>query len=184
MRRVLAFLALALVLPASAAAKDSNAPVHVLWNSSPAGTRPAGTWDARISVMQEPGGLYFGHVRPVLVVTDMATNETRRIRTTIDIPPNTFKALVPFPHAGDYSVTVTRFHPRHLDYTANIGRPISIAAPRAPAASPARDDGAPWWPWALVGAAVLLSAAAGARHLRHRARRPVDDEVAAVRRLA
>jgi len=46
----------------------------VLWNSSPAGTRPGGTWDARVSVMQEPGGLNFGHVRPVLVVTDTATN--------------------------------------------------------------------------------------------------------------
>lgn len=181
MRRVLVLLLLALALPASAAAKDPNAPVHVLWNSNPYGTRPGGTWDARISVMQEPGGLYFGHVRPVLVVTDRATNETRRIRTTVDIPPNTFKALVPFPHAGDYSVTVTRFHPRHLDYTANLGRPVSIAAPRAPVAPP-RDDGAPWWPWALAALAVV-SAAAGARHLRHRPRRAVDHEVAAVRRL-
>jgi hypothetical protein len=74
MRRVLALLALALAVPATAAAKDPNAPVHVLWNSSPAGTRPGGTWDARISVMQEPGGLNFGHVRPVLVITDTATN--------------------------------------------------------------------------------------------------------------
>jgi hypothetical protein len=181
MRRVLALLVLALLLPAGAAAKSPNAPVHVLWNSKPEVTRPGGTWDARISVMQEPGGLYFGHVRPVLVVTEMATGATRRIRTTLDIPPNTFKALVPFPHAGDYSVTVTRFHPRHLDDTANIGRPVSISTPRAPV-SPPRDDGAPWWPWALAALAVV-SAAAGARHLRHRPRRAVDHEVAAVRRL-
>ena len=176
MRRVLAILVLALVLPASAGAKSPNAPVHVLWNSSPDGTRPGGAWDARISVMQEPGGLYFGRVRPVLVVTERATGATRRIRTTVDIPPNTFKALVPFPRAGDYSVTVTRFHPRHLDYTANIGRPVTISAPRAPVAPP-RDDGAPWWPWALA-ALALVSAVAGARHRRHRPRRAVDHEVA------
>jgi hypothetical protein len=181
MRRVLALLLLALALPASAAAKDSNAPVHVLWNSKPEGTRPGGIWDARISVMREPGGLDIGRLRPVLVVTEMATGATRRIRTTVDIPPNTFKALVPFPHAGDYSVTVTRFHPRHPDYTANIGRPVSISAPPAPVA-PARDDGVPWWPWALAALAVV-SAAAGARHLRHRPRRAVDDEVTAVRRV-
>jgi hypothetical protein len=158
MRHAIAALALALLLPASAAAKNPNAPVHVLWNSNPAGIRAGGTWDARISVMQEPGGLYMGHVRPVLIVTDMATGATRRIRTRMDIPPNTFKALVPFPRAGDYSVTATRFHPRHLDYTANLGRPVSVAAKPAPVpAAPARDGGGlPWWPFALAGAGVVV----------------------------
>ena len=114
--------------------------------------------------LQEPGGLYFGHVRPVLVVTEMATNQTRRIRPTIDIPPNTFKALVPFPHAGDYSVTVTRFHSRHLDDTANIGRPVSIKAPPAPVA-PAHDGGGglPWWIWPAAAGALALGALAWRR---------------------
>ena len=183
MRRLLALLVLALLVPASAAAKNSNAPVHVLWNSKPESMRPGGIWDARISVMREPGGLDIGRLRPVLVVTEMATGTTRRIRTTVDIPPNTFKALVPFPRAGEYSVTATRFHPRHLDDTANLGRPVSIAAPPASVA-PARDDGGlPWWLW-VAAACALVSAAAGARHLRHRLRRAVDDEVAAVRRLS
>jgi hypothetical protein len=168
MRRFLAPLLLVLVLPASAAAKNSNAPVHVLWNSQPAGIRAGGTWDARISVMREPGGLDIGHLRPVLIVTDMATGATQRIRTRIDIPPNTFKALVHFPRAGDYSVTATHFHPRHLDYTANLGHPVSVAPVAAPAA-PAHDGGLPWWTWPLV-----VAAAAGVLVAVARRRRPLS----------
>jgi hypothetical protein len=160
-------LLLALALPAGAAAKNPNAPVHVLWNSKPTDIRAGGTWDARISVMHEPGGQSFGHVWPVLVVTNMATGATQRIRTRVDIPPNTFKALVTFPRAGDYSVTATRFHPRHLDYTANIGYPVSVVTVPPPA--PPRDDaGFPWWLVPLAAAAAAALAWATWRRLSSR----------------
>jgi hypothetical protein len=183
MRRLVGLLAVAfLVLPAAAAAKDPGAPARVLWNSEPGGVRAGGSWDARLSILRGPGGADPGRLRPVLIVTEMASNTTRRIPTAVDVPPNTFKALVRFPRHGDYTVTVAGFDPRRPAATANLGRPVSVAA--APAPAPAHDDGGPaWWLWALGAAGVAL-AAAGARHLRHRARRPVDDEVTAVRRLA
>jgi hypothetical protein len=183
MRRLLGLLALALLLlPAVAAAKDSGAPARVLWNSAPNGIRAGGSWDARLSILRGPGGADPGRLRPVVIVTEMASNTTRRIPTAVDVSPNTFKADVRFPLQGDYTVTVARFDPRRPAATANLGRPVSVAA--APAPAPAHGDGGPaWWLWALAAAAVV-SAAAGARHLRHRARRPVDDEVTAVRRLA
>jgi hypothetical protein len=183
MRRLLGLLALALLLlPAAAAAKDSGAPARVLWNSTPDGVRAGGSWDARLSILRGPGGADPGRLRPVLIVTEMASDTTRSIPTVLDVPPNTFKALVRFPRQGDYTVTVARFDPRRPAATANLGRPVSVAA--APAPPPAHDDSRPpWWLWALAAVAVV-SAAAGARHLRHRARRPVDDEVTAVRRLA
>jgi hypothetical protein len=183
MRRVLALLALTLVFPAGAAAKDLDAPARVLWNSEPDGLRAGGSWDARLSILRGPGGLDWGppaRLRPVLIVTEMASNTTRRITTVLDVPPNTFKALVRFPRQGDYTVTVASFDPRRPAATANLGRPVSVAAASAP---PHDGGGSPSWLWAL-GAAAVVSAAAGARHLRHRARRPVDDEVTTVRRLA
>jgi hypothetical protein len=145
-------LLLALLLPASAVAKNSDAPVYVLWNSKPAGLRAGSAWDARISVMREPGGLDIGHLRPVLVVTNMATGATQRVRTTVDIPPNTFKALVRFTRAGDYSVTATHFHPSRQGATANLGHPVSVAPPPA---APVAHQGIPWWPFAAAGAIVL-----------------------------
>ena len=124
----------------------------MLWNSKPDGATAGGTWDARISVMREPGGLDIGHLRPVLIVTDRATGATQRVRMTVDVPPNTFKALVRFPRAGDYSVTATHFHPRRLGATAGLGHPVSVApAPAAPVAH----HGVPWWPFAAAGVGVL-----------------------------
>ena len=181
MRRVLGLLAPALLLlPAAAAAKDPGAPARVLWNSKPDGVRAGGNWDARLSVLRGPGGSDPGRLRPVLIVTEMASNTTRRIPTAVDVPPNTFKAGVPFPHQGDYTVTVAAFDPRRPAATANMGRPVSVAAAPAP---PHDGSGPARWLWALA-AAALVSAAAGARHLRHRPCRAVDDEVTAVRRLA
>jgi hypothetical protein len=181
MRRALAFIALALVVPAAAAAKDPDAPARVLWNSQPDGIRAGGSWDARISILRGPGGADPGRLRPVLVVTEMASGTTRRIATDVDVPPNTFKAVVRFPHQGDYTVTAARFDPRRPAATADLGRPVIIAAAAAP--PPARhDDGLFSWAYALAAAALVV-AAAGARHLRHRARGALDDEVTAVRRL-
>jgi hypothetical protein len=183
MRRLLGLLALLLLLlPAAAAAKPGHEPARVMWNSRPDGVRAGGSWDARLSLLRGPGGADPGRLRPVLIVTEMASNTTRRIPTVVDVPPNTFKALVRFPRQGDYTVTVANFDPQRPAATENLGRPVSIAA--APAPPPAHDGGGPaWWLWALAAVAVV-SAAAGARHLRHRARRPVDDEVTTVRRLA
>jgi hypothetical protein len=151
-RRLLAPLLLALLLPAGAAAKDSDAPVHVLWNSKPDGVRAGGSWDARISVMREPGGLDIGRLRPVLVVTDIATGATQRVRMTLDVPPNAFKALVRFPRAGDYSVTATHFHPRRLGATATLGHPVIVSPPPA---APVAHHELPWWPFAAAGLGVL-----------------------------
>jgi hypothetical protein len=160
MRRLLGLLAAALLLlpAAAAAAKDSSAPARILWNSTPDGVRAGQSWDARLSILRGPGGADPGRRRPVLIVTDMASNTTRRIPTVLDVPPNTFKALVRFPRQGDYSVTVARFDPRRPAATANLGRPVSVAA--APGPPPAQ-SGPAWWLWALAAAAVV-SAAAGA----------------------
>jgi hypothetical protein len=49
-----ALLAL-LVAPVSAAGKEPDAPLRVLWNSTPAGVQPGGAWDARLSLLQGPG---------------------------------------------------------------------------------------------------------------------------------
>src|SRR5262245_46764946 len=158
MRRVLALLAVTLVLPATAAAKDANAPARVLWNSTPGGLRAGGSWDARLSILRGPGGGDPGRLRPVLIVTEMSTNTIRLVPLRVDIPPNTFEALVRFPHQGDYSVTAARFDPRRPASTANLGRPVSVAA--APAPPPAGDGGGvPWWAFALAGAGVVAAVA-------------------------
>ena len=128
-----------LLLPAVAAAEDPGAPARVLWNSTPDGVRAGGSWDARLSVLRGPGGADPDRLRPVLIVTEMASDTTRSIPTFLDVPPNTFKALVRFPRQGDYTVTVASFDPRRPDATANLGRPVSVAAAAAPAVGARRE---------------------------------------------
>ena len=90
--------------PFGAAGKNPNAPERVLWNSSPAGIPAGGTWDARLSLLQGPGGFSSDKARPVIVVTDLGGGSERRVPMTVDVPPNTFRATVAFPRAGLYEV--------------------------------------------------------------------------------
>ena len=111
--RPLAFALLPLLLvPASAAGKEPDAPVSVLWNSTPDGVQAGGAWDARLSLLQGPGGFYNGNARPVIVVTSLATRAERRTPMVLDVSPNTFRATVTFPRAGRYAVAVAGFDPR------------------------------------------------------------------------
>jgi hypothetical protein len=164
----LALLALLLV-PVSAAGKDPNAPVRVLWNSTPDGIRAQGTWDARLSVLQGPGGLPGDKARPVIIVTELASGAVRRMPMIVDVPPNTFRATVAFPRAGRYVVAVAGFDPRDRGRLTDIGGPVRIE-PAAPAAA-ATSAGGAWWPWALVlGVAIAALVAGGWSIQRVRAR--------------
>jgi hypothetical protein len=148
----LALLALLLV-PVSAAGKEPEAPVRVLLNSMPDGVQAGEAWDARVSVLQGPGGFDGGEARPVIAVNRLATRAERRVPMVVDVPPNTFRATVPFPRAGRYVVTVAGFDPGDPKRFVDIGRPVLVEGATAAAAS----DGA-WWPWAVVVAALLASA--------------------------
>src|SRR5215213_3171550 len=121
-----ALLALLLVPVAAAAGKGPNGPVRVIWNSTPDDVRAGGTWDARLSLLQGPGGFDPGQRRPVVVVTDLDSGAERRVATTVDVPPNTFKANVTFPRRGSYHVAVTDFDPRDPQRVA-AGAPVDVA---------------------------------------------------------
>jgi hypothetical protein len=155
----LALLALLLVPVAAAAA---SAPVRVLWNSRPDRLRAGGAWDARVSVLQGPGG-YWSATRPAIVVTDLSGGGERRVPMRVDVPPNTFRATVRFPRAGFYEVAVTRFDARDPARASGVGGPVRVAA--RPPAAPAAGGGSSW-PWALV-----VGVAVAALALRSRRRR-------------
>jgi hypothetical protein len=166
----LALLAL-LFVPVDAATKDPNAPVRVLWNSTPDDIRARGTWDARVSVLKGPGGYYGAKkARPVIVVTELDSGAERRVPMMVDVPPNTFMATVTFPRAGLYEVAIAGFDPRDPARFKHIGAPVRIEPP-PPAAAAAGTSGAPW-PWAvLVGSAIaaLLAGAWSIQRARVRA---------------
>jgi hypothetical protein len=161
--RLIALSLLALLLvPATAAGKDANAPVRALWNSSPENVGAGGTWDARLSVLQGPGGLYGGHARPVIIVTSLASHAERRVPMGVDVPPNTFRANVTFPRAGLYEVAVGGFDPRDPERFIDIGPPVRIE----PTAAAANATGASW-PWGpTVGAAIAVLLAGAATRSR------------------
>ena len=164
---VLALLAL-LVVPVGAAGKDPNAPERVLWNSTPDGIRAGGTWDARLSLLQGPGGFASEKARPVIVVTDLGGGAERRVPMTVDVPPNTFRARVPFPRAGLYEVAVARFDPRDPARFVDVGPPVRIEPAAFVAASGPSAENASWR-WSLgVATAIsaLLVAAWSVQHLR------------------
>jgi hypothetical protein len=155
--RALAFALFAMLLvPVSAAGKEPNAPVRVLWNSTPDGVRASGAWDARLSLLQGPGGFYDDKARPVIVVTGLATRSERRVPMVVDVSANTFRATVAFPRAGRYEVAVAGFDPRDPERFVDIGRPVLVEAARA------AGDAALSWPWGLAagaaGAALLAFA--------------------------
>jgi hypothetical protein len=147
--RPFAFALLALLLvPVSAAGKEADAPVRVLWNSTPDGVQAGGAWDARLSLLQGPGGFDGGYARPVVVVTSLATRAERRVPMVLDVSPNTFRATVTFPRAGRYEVAVARFDPRDPQRLAELGQPVLVA----PAS--AGGDAALSWPWGLAAGAA------------------------------
>src|SRR4051794_13004662 len=119
--------------------------------------RARGTWDARLSVLQGPGGLYGRTARPVIVVTELAGGAERRVPMVVDVPPNTFRATVAFPREGFYEVAVAAFDPRDPARLTDIGPPVRIEPAPRPAAAAANASGASW-PWALAVVALLAGA--------------------------
>ncbi len=160
----LALLAL-LVVPASAAGKNANAPIRALWNSTPDHVQAGGTWDARLSLLQGPGGFAGDRVRPLIVVTKPASGAERRVPMTIDVAPNTFKAAVAFPRAGLYRVSLTRFDPRHPKRVTEIRPPVAIEPASPQTVPPAHAPDAAWL-WVLAAGAALAALVAG-RSIRH-----------------
>ena len=151
--RPLAVALLALLLvPVSAAGKEPDAPVRLLWNSTPDGVQAGGAWDARLSLLQGPGGFYDAKARPVIVATELATRAEGRVPMVVDVSPNTFRATVEFPRAGRYEMAVAGFDPRDPERLVEIGQPVRVEPVTAAAAG-----GGAWWPWAVVVAALLAS---------------------------
>jgi len=155
----LALLALLLV-PVSAAGKEPDAPVRVLWNSTPDRVEAGGSWDARLSLLQGPGGFPDAKARPVIVVTELATGAEERVPMAADVPPNTFRAAVRFPRAGRYEVSVAGFDPRDPERFADVGRPVRVEPP-----PPAAGDAAISWPWGLAAGAAGVALLAFARRV-------------------
>jgi hypothetical protein len=165
MRPLVAALLALLLVPAGAAAKNPDAPVRVLWNSTPDGVQAGGTWDARLSLLRGPGGFGGEQVRPRIVVTELASRAERRVPMTVDVPPSTFKASVSFPRAGFYSVAVTGFDPRHPARLAKLGPPVGIEPAPTQAAATGRAGGASWL-WFLLAGATLAALLAGTWSIR------------------
>ena len=164
MRALAVALLALLLLPVAAAGKGPDGPVRVLWNSTPDDLRAGGTWDARLSLLQGPGGFDPGRRRPVIVVTDLGSGAERRVGTTVDVPPNTFKAKLTFPHRGSYHVAVADFDPRAPQHVA-AGAPVDVG--------PGPTTSSDAWPWALGGAMALLVAGSwGIYRFRAPAARP------------
>jgi len=149
-------LALALVMlllvPVAAASVTQDGRVRVLWNSTPAGVRARGRWDARLSLLQGPGGFDPGSARPVIVITEVASGAELRTPMVVDVAPNTFKATVEFPRAGLYEVAAAGFDSRDPRRITDLGARVRVGSAPSPAA---RGAGGRWWSWALFVAAVV-----------------------------
>lgn len=168
--RLLAFAVIALLLgPVAATAKDRDAQTRVVWNSTPDGVRAGGTWDARVSVVQGPGGYAGGKLRPEIVVTPLLGGPERSVPMVVDVPPNTFRAAIPFPRADVYEVAVKGIDPRDPERFIDIGQGVRIAPARAPAAAAAGSGGTAW-PRGMMAAAALAALLAAWSVQRVRAR--------------
>jgi hypothetical protein len=159
MRLLAGALLVSLLVPVTAAGDDRDAPVRVRWNSTPENLRAGSTWDARLSVLQGPGGFDGGDTRPVIVVTDLAGGAQRRVPLIVDVPPNTFRATVTFPRAGVYRVAAAGFDPRDPARLADVGAPVGIEPALRPATT-ARGAASASWAWAVVVVAVIAAAGA------------------------
>ena len=146
--------------------------MRVLWNSTPGDIHARGTWDARLSLLQGPGGFSEAESRPVIVVTDLASHVERRVPMIVDVPPNTFRATVAFPRAGLYEVAVAGFDPRDPERFTDVGPPVRIEPASPPAAAGDRCERRSW-PWTLAGGAAIaaLLAVAFSRSLPRRSSR-------------
>ena len=166
MRPLVLALLVPLLVPVTAAGKEPDAPVRVRWNSTPENLRASGTWDARLSVLQGPGGFDGGDARPVIVVSELGGGARRRVPLIVDVPPNTFKARVSFPRAGFYQVAVAHFDPGDPARVADLGALVRVD-PALPPATAAPDAGGASWPWRVVVAAAAIAALiAGAWSIR------------------
>jgi hypothetical protein len=162
-----ALLAL-LVVPVTAAGKDPKAPVRVLWNSTLGDVKAGDTWDARLSLLQGPGGFDPGRAHPAIVVTELTGGAKRRVPMRVDLPPNTFEAKVAFPRAGTYPVAAINFDPRHPKRSAPMSAPVAVAP-----TTTAGQGGAETWPWLLAaGVALGLLMSKIVMRLRHTGEQP------------
>jgi hypothetical protein len=173
---ILAVLALSLV-PAAALGKPGDAPARVVWNSSPDHLGAGNTWDARLSLVQGPGGYQDAELTPAIVVTDLRSHAERTVQMTVDVPPNTFKAAVPFPRTGLYEVAVKGFDPRDPERFIDYEAPVDVGAARPAAGVATSGDGTspPWGPIAAAALAALLVGACSVQ--RHRARATAQSAV-------
>jgi hypothetical protein len=166
---VVALLALLLV-PVGAVGKDPNGSARVLANSTPHGIRAGETWDARLSLLQGPGGFSSEKARPVIVVTELGGGAERRVPMTVDVPPNTFRATVPFPRTGLYEVAVARFDPRDPARFVDVGPSVRIEpAASLTAAGPSAGDTS--WRWALAAAIAITALLVGSWSVQRLRRR-------------
>ena len=149
----IALLMLAVLAPTSAA-KEPKAPVRVLWNSTLGDVKAGDTWDARLSLLQGPGGFDPGRADPAIVVTELSNGAKRRVPMRVDLPPNTFEAKVAFPRAGIYRVAAINFDPRHPGREAPLSAPVAVA--------PGPGDSSETWPWLLAAGVALALLLAGA----------------------
>jgi len=154
---LLPVLLLLLAPPSATAAKDLQGPVRVSWNGAPPADTPVGgTWDARFTLHQGPGGYDLARpVHPVVVVTDLESGTTRRIHAVVDGAPHAFRADVPFGRAGAYQVALAEFDPRRPRAIASWG-PVRIGPPAG-----TDGDDSPAWPW-ILGGLIAVSALGGA----------------------
>ena len=81
------------------------------------------------------------------------------------MPPNTFKAAVPFPRADVYEVAVKGIDPRDPERFIDIGHGVRIGPAGAAAGS-----GGTSWPWGMIVAAALAALLAAWSVQRVRAR--------------
>jgi len=142
----LALVAL-LVVPTTAAGKEPKAPVRVLWNSTLGDVHAGDTWDARLSLLQGPGGFDPGRAHPAIVITELSNGAKRRVPMRVDLPPNTFEAKIAFPRAGIYRVAAITFDPRHPAREAALSAPVAVA--------PGPGDSSETWPWLLAAGVAL-----------------------------
>jgi hypothetical protein len=146
MKRLSALIFLLLALPATAYAGGwATAGL----SSTPEGTKPGGVWKVDITVMQH-GRTPLEGVQPAIVVSHNGSDQ--RFDAVPTDEPGVYRAEVGFPAAGTYEYTVDDGFGNAFPHEFP---PVNIAGESVAAAG-----GTPWWPFALLGAALLAAGVA------------------------
>jgi hypothetical protein len=180
--RTIALLATTLAALVLAGAAHAGCMATVGLESVPDGVAAGGTWSADMEVLQH-GQTPLADATPVVILTNEATGEQRRVTAVPTGTIGRYHANVVFPEAGSWAVAVNDGFPvaecaqTHTFGSFSIGGaepPPAPPAEQAPAAAPADTaDGFPYWALAL-GAVVLAACAAAlvTRSARGRPRSP------------